>query len=69
MVKHLCATEYLNYEDQKFSKSRGTGVFGDQASETGIPADVWRFYLIYMRPEHQDTAFLWDDFGMKVSIE
>ncbi|CAD5234647.1 unnamed protein product [Bursaphelenchus xylophilus] len=69
MVKNLCATEYLNYEDQKFSKSRGTGVFGDQASGTGIPADVWRFYLIYMRPENQDTAFIWDDFALKVNSE
>ena len=27
------ATEYLNYEDAKFSKSRGIGVFGDQVRE------------------------------------
>ena len=69
MVKSLCATEYLNYEDQKFSKSRGTGVFGDAVAELGIPADIWRFYLIYMRPESQDTAFSWDDFMAKVNSE
>ncbi|KAI6173361.1 Methionine--tRNA ligase, cytoplasmic [Aphelenchoides besseyi] len=69
MIRHLCATEYLNYEDQKFSKSRGTGVFGDSVAETGIPADVWRFYLIYMRPESQDTKFSWDDFLNKVNSE
>lgn len=83
IVNHLCATEYLNYEDSKFryhlylspflfntivncSKSRGTGVFGDMAKETGIEADIWRFYLLYMRPESQDTAFSWDDFSLKV---
>jgi len=49
----FCYPEYLNYEDGKFSKSRGTGVFGDQARETGIPADVYRFYLLYVRPESQ----------------
>lgn len=52
----LCAylsAEYLNYEDTKFSKSRGTGVFGDQAKDTGIPADIYRFYLLYVRPESQ----------------
>jgi hypothetical protein len=53
IVRHLCATEYLNYEGTKFSKSRGTGVFGDDARDTGIPADVWRFYLLYIRPETQ----------------
>ncbi|PAV56256.1 hypothetical protein WR25_15695 isoform B [Diploscapter pachys] len=69
VVNHLCATEYLNYEDTKFSKSRGTGVFGDGAKGTGIEADVWRFYLIYMRPENQDSAFAWDDFAFKVNSE
>jgi methionyl-tRNA synthetase len=41
-------------------------VFGDAAATTGIPADVWRFYLVYMRPEGQDTSFCWDDFVLKV---
>ncbi|KAL6736974.1 hypothetical protein Aduo_010656 [Ancylostoma duodenale] len=69
IVNHVCATEYLNYEDSKFSKSRNTGVFGDNAKETGIEADVWRFYLLYMRPESQDTSFSWDDFALKVNSE
>ena len=45
--------EYLNYEDDKFSKSRGVGVFGNNAKETGIPADIFRFYLLFLRPENQ----------------
>jgi methionyl-tRNA synthetase len=45
--------DYLNYEDAKFSKSRGTGVFGDHAQDTEIPSDIWRFYLLYIRPETQ----------------
>ena len=49
----LLFVEYLNYEDTKFSKSRGVGVFGDNAKETGIPADIYRFYLLYVRPEGQ----------------
>jgi len=46
-------SEYLNYEDGKFSKSRGVGVFGNNANETDIPADIYRFYLLYIRPETQ----------------
>ncbi|XP_052815564.1 methionine--tRNA ligase, cytoplasmic-like isoform X2 [Mya arenaria] len=69
VVKHMSATEYLNYEDGKFSKSRDTGVFGDQARDTGIPADIYRFYLLYVRPETQDSSFSWDDFLLKNNSE
>uniref|UniRef100_A0A183CF96 Methionine--tRNA ligase, cytoplasmic n=1 Tax=Globodera pallida TaxID=36090 RepID=A0A183CF96_GLOPA len=67
--RHICATEHLLYGDQKFSKSRGVGVFGDSVASIGIPADVIRFYLLYMRPEGADTAFCWDDFAAKVNSE
>lgn len=60
-VTHIMATEYLNYEDGKFSKSRGLGVFGNDAQDTEIPADVWRFYLASARPEGQDSSFSWND--------
>ncbi|KAF7494776.1 Methionine--tRNA ligase [Sarcoptes scabiei] len=69
MCTNISATEYLNYEDSKFSKSRGTGVFGESAKNTGIPADIWRFYLLYIRPENQDTNFDWDDFMAKNNSE
>ncbi|CAH8495427.1 unnamed protein product [Schistosoma turkestanicum] len=62
LVKHLLSTEYMNYENTKFSKSRGIGVFGDDAIKSGVVSDVWRFYLLYRRPESQDSAFIWDDF-------
>lgn len=68
-VKTISATDYLNYENTKFSKSRGTGVFGNDVKETGIPADVWRFYLLYIRPEGQDSSFCWDDFREKCNGE
>ncbi|EMP41996.1 Methionyl-tRNA synthetase, cytoplasmic [Chelonia mydas] len=69
LVNHLVATEYLNYEDGKFSKSRGVGVFGDMAQDTGIPADIWRFYLLFLRPEGQDSTFSWTDLMLKNNSE
>lgn len=66
---HMSSTEYLNYENGKFSKSKGTGVFGDQAKDTGIPADVWRFYIFYNRPEKSDVQFLWSDFQERVNSQ
>lgn len=61
MLHHISTTEYLQYENGKFSKSRGTGVFGDNAMDTGIPSEVWRYYLLATRPESSDSIFSWAD--------
>ncbi|KAF2480042.1 tRNA synthetases class I (M)-domain-containing protein [Neohortaea acidophila] len=62
MLNHISTTEYLNYEKGKFSKSRGIGVFGNSAKDTGVAADVWRYFLLLRRPETSDTEFEWDGF-------
>lgn len=41
MLHHVSTTEYLQYEGGKFSKSRGVGVFGNNAQDTGVPPSVW----------------------------
>ena len=69
MLHHMSSTEYLNYEGGKFSKSLGVGVFGNDVQETGIPADCWRFYMFYNRPERSDVNFSWSDFQEKVNGE
>ncbi len=68
-LHHMSSTEFLNYEDGKFSKSLGVGVFGSDAIESGIPADAWRFYIFYNRPEKQDYQFTWKDFMEKLNGE
>lgn len=69
MLKTISTTEFLNYEidpvtgkPKKFSKSNKTGIFGDDAKATGVPSEVWRYYLLINRPESKDTVFLWQDF-------
>ncbi len=69
MLHHMSSTEYLNYEGGKFSKSLGIGIFGNDVQDTGIPADVWRFYMFYNRPEKSDVTFTWADFQEKVNGE
>ncbi|KAJ2440157.1 methionine--tRNA ligase mes1, partial [Coemansia sp. RSA 2337] len=61
-LHHMSACEYLNYESGKFSKSRGVGVFGNNAQDTGVPPDVWRYFLLSNRPESADSVFTWGDF-------
>lgn len=62
LLKQMSSTEFLNYEGGAFSKSRGIGVFGSDVIEIGLPADMWRFYLFYNRPENADHTFVWKDF-------
>ncbi|CAN6246245.1 unnamed protein product [Urochloa humidicola] len=69
MMKTISVTEYLNYETGKFSKSKGIGVFGNDAKNTNIPPEVWRFYLLMSRPEASDTLFTWTDLQAKVNSE
>lgn len=69
LLKQISVTEYLNYEDGKFSKSRGVGVFGNDARDTEIPADVWRYYLLSIRPEQSDSQFRWSDLAARNNNE
>ncbi|KAK6456955.1 methionyl tRNA synthetase [Scheffersomyces xylosifermentans] len=68
-LHHLSTTEYLQYENGKFSKSRGVGVFGNNAKDTGVPASVWRYYLASVRPETSDSQFSWEEFVTKNNSE
>ncbi|KAJ3213744.1 hypothetical protein HK099_007212 [Clydaea vesicula] len=58
-VHHINATEWLQYENTKFSKSKGVGVFGNDALSSGVPADVYRYFLLSIRPETNDAQFTW----------
>ena len=40
LMRAISVTEYLNYEKVQFSKSRGVGVFGNDARDTNIPVEA-----------------------------
>ncbi|MDD5086203.1 MAG: methionine--tRNA ligase [Candidatus Nanoarchaeia archaeon] len=69
LLDRISSNEYINYEGGQFSKSRNLGVFGDDAIKTGIPADIWRYYIMVNRPEKADTDFSWEDFQSKINNE
>ncbi len=69
LLNQMSSSEYLTYEGGAFSKSRGRGIFGSDVQKTGIPVDVWRFYLMYNRPESADYAFSWSDFQTATNTE
>ena len=65
MPFNVSSTEFLNYENDKFSKSRKIGIWIDDALELA-PVEYWRYSLLRNRPEKQDTNFLWDQFEKDV---
>ena len=62
---NVSSTEFLMYENDKFSKSRGVGIWIDDALKLA-PLDYWRFNLLFNRPETSDTSFLWSEFENNV---
>jgi len=64
---NVSSTEFLMYENNKFSKSRGIGIWIDEALKLA-PLDYWRFSLVYNRPETSDTSFLWSEFDNNIKI-
>lgn len=44
-------------------------MFGNNARETEVPPDVWRYYLLQNRPETSDSIFAWKDFVAKNNAE
>ncbi|MFX0093717.1 MAG: methionine--tRNA ligase subunit beta, partial [Candidatus Hodarchaeota archaeon] len=66
---NVSTTEFLLFgEDLKFSKSRGIGIWIDEAIEL-LPADYWRYYLSAIRPENRDTSFLWLEFEKRINSD
>ncbi len=61
MPYNVSSTEFLNYENDKFSKSRKIGIWIDEALELA-PVEYWRYNLIRNRPEKQDSQFMWSQF-------
>lgn len=68
-VDVINSNEYLMYEGDQFSKSRNKGVFANNAKDSNIDPDVWRYYLTSIRPETNDTNFSWDDMQEKVNSD
>jgi len=57
----IAATEYLNWiGGEAFSKTRGVGLYCDDALEVLDP-EYWRFYLLYNRPEGRDVNFSFEE--------
>ena len=64
----VSSTEFFLFDGEKFSKSRGIGVWMDEALELES-SEYWRYALMSLRPELKDTNFTWEEFERKVNTE
>jgi methionyl-tRNA synthetase len=66
LPKNVPANQFLNFEGQKFSKSRGWGIEQHEYLEAfkDFPnkEDALRYALIRNMPENRDADFKWDEF-------
>jgi len=64
----VASTEFILFDNKKFSKSHRIGVWMDEALQVA-PADYWRYLLIAIRPETKDANFTWKDFQARVNAD
>lgn len=67
-VDLLVASGWLLSKGGKFSKSRGMGLGMEEALSVR-PADYWRFALISLYPETDDTEFTWEELQRIINTE
>ncbi len=65
-VDDIKAFNWLKFEDKKFSTSSKHGIFIDKALEL-YPADYWRYYLLSIAPESDDSNFTIDGFASTIN--
>jgi methionyl-tRNA synthetase len=64
----ITVTEFIMFEGQPFSKSKGIGIGVEEALELA-PIDCWRYFLIANRPETRDLNFTWKSFTETINTD
>jgi methionyl-tRNA synthetase len=64
----VSSTEFILFDNKKFSKSHRIGVWMDEALRVA-PSDYWRYMLIALRPETKDANFTWKEFQARVNAD
>lgn len=63
---YIKGVSWLNYYGGKFSTSAHRGVFMNQAIDI-YPSDYWRYALMTIIPEKDDSNFTWEDFAKAIN--
>ena len=68
LADNVPASEFMNFDGRKFSKSRNYAVYLGEFLEK-FPADTLRYSIAMNYPENKDTDFSWTDFQNRTNGE
>lgn len=68
LADNVPASEFMNFEGRKFSKSRNYAVYLGEFLEK-FPADTLRYSIAMNYPENKDTDFSWSDYQNRTNGE
>ncbi|MEI6692018.1 MAG: methionine--tRNA ligase [Chlorobium sp.] len=68
LADNVPASEFMNFEGRKFSKSRNYAVYLGEFLEK-FPADTLRYSIAMNYPENKDTDFSWQDYQNRTNGE
>lgn len=69
LAYNVVGFSFMNFEGQKFSKSKKIGVFCDGLLDSDIDIDSLRAYLVTVFPENKDSDFKWEGFRDNTNSE
>lgn len=69
LAQNVVGFNFLNFEGQKFSKSKHIGIFCDKLLESDIDIDALRAYLVSVFPENKDSDFTYEGFKLNTNAE
>lgn len=69
LAENVVGFNFLNFEGQKFSKSKKIGIFCNTLLDSDIDIDALRAYLVSIFPESKDSDFTYEGFKLNTNAE
>ena len=69
LATNVVGFNFLNFEGQKFSKSKKIGIFCEKLENSDIDIDALRAYLVSIFPENKDSDFTYEGFKQNTNAE
>ena len=69
LATNVVGFNFLNFEGQKFSKSKHIGIFCEKLANSDIDIDALRAYLVSIFPENKDSDFTYEGFKQNTNAE